>query len=278
MARSTRQPIAVVLALMLAAALAVPGCGSESADVAVEPAPTATPARPEPTAIPKPTAIPEPTATAQPTVTSEPTATPELTAAAALAGFFEAADKLDGRIKDAATVFNAGLDSDAVTLDPGVAPVVDALDARPLRALIPAGLSADLERAVLAVYADLDGRISALEGAVRNIQTEDNLQWGFDCLANGGRSAARFPADLALAHRLADAEPTPTALPDSEVAGVMAVRLEAIRGMNWCCDSCGGVEYDAAFPVDWAGQTVLDGVGFDATFTGDAWEITIFAG
>ncbi len=277
MTRSIRQPIAVVLALMLAAALAVPGCGSDSADVAVEPAPTATAARPEPTAIPEPTVTPEPTATAEPAVTPEPTATPELTAAAALAGFFEAADALDGRIKTAATVFNAGLDSDAVTLDPGVGPVVDALDALPLRALIPAGLSADLETAVLAVYADLDSRISALEGGVRNIQIEDNLQWGLDCLANGARSAARFPADLALAHRFADTEPPPTALPDSEAAGNMAVRLEAIGWMNWCCQSCGGVEYDAAFPVDWAAQTVWDGVGFDATFTGDAWEITIHA-
>ena len=65
-----------------------------------------------------------------------------------LAAFFAAAGALDSDIKAAAGVFNAGLDADAVTLDPGVGPVVDALDAQPLRALVPAGLSAGLERAV----------------------------------------------------------------------------------------------------------------------------------
>ena len=55
------------------------------------------------------------------------------------------------------------------------------------------------------------------------------------------------------------------------------MRLTAIHSMNWGCDSCGGLEYDAAIEVDWAGRTVADGVQFEAEFTGGAWDVVIWA-
>lgn len=215
------------------------------------------------------------TTTPPPPTTTTTTAPPGPTAADTLAAFFAAAEDLDRRIRDAAGVFNAGFDESAVTLDPGVRPVVDALDVTPLRELVPGGLSSDLEPAVLAVFADLDSRISALAGGVRHVEVSE-LDWALDCLAHGGTSADRFPGDLSEAKDLAGREPPPTAAPDSEAVGIVTVRLEAIQSMNWGCDSCGGVQYDVPFDVDWAGRTVL-GANFDAAYDGSAWDIVIYA-
>jgi len=243
-----------------------------------QPPETAPPATEPPVTQPPETTPPttEPPVT-QPPETTPPTTEPATTALESLESFFFAAEDLDVRIRDAAGVFNAGLDSDAVTIDPAVQPVLDALDATPLRYMIPAGLSPELEVAVLAVFADLDSRISAMQGGFRNIAHSGNLEWGLDCLANGGVSADRFPADLIRARSLAVLEPTPVAAPDSEAAGVLAVRLDVIQGMNWGCDSCGGAQYDAAVPVDWDAGTVLGGTEFEATFDGEHWDIMIYA-
>ena len=70
MARSIRRTIAAVLVVVLAAALALPGCGGDSADVAVDSAPVSSPTS-EPTV--EPTATPDLT----PTTTPEPAPTPE---------------------------------------------------------------------------------------------------------------------------------------------------------------------------------------------------------
>ena len=210
-------------------------------------------------------------------IIAAPTTAPSPTAADSLAAFFAAAEALDTQIKQTAAKFNAGLDEAAVTLDPDAATAVAALDPMPLQGLIPAGMSEDLETKVLAVFADLDSRIAALEGGVRNIVDQSNLAWAMDCLGNGSTSADTFAADLATAKSLAALEPPPVANADSEQAGILAVRIAAIHSMNWGCDSCGGLHYDAAFSVDWAGRTLLDGVGFEATFDGSAWQIMIYA-
>jgi hypothetical protein len=232
---------------------------------------TVTTAAPATTATSAP---PSTTTTAAP-LTTTTTAPAGPTAADTLAAFFAAAEDLNRRIRDAAAVFNAGFDEGAGTIDPGVGPVVDALDTTPLRNLIPGGLSSDLETAVLAVFADLDSRISALAGGVRNTEWGE-VEWALDCLSNGGRSFDRYPADLAEARELAGREPPPTAAADSEAAGIVAVRLEAIHSMNWGCESCGGVEYDTPLSVDWAGRTII-GVEFEATYTGAGWDVVIAA-
>jgi len=263
-------------AILALAILLMTACGDEGdsfgttqpeATTSTEAATTAAPTTSAPTTTEGTT-----TTTAPPTTTG---AAPGPTAADTLAAFFAAAEALDADVQAAADVFNAGFDPDAGTLDPGVAPVVNALDAVPLGLLIPGGLSADLEEAVLAVFTDLDGRISALAGGVRGVDYPD-LEFVMNCLTGGGPAATRFPGDLARARELAGLEPPPTAAPDSPEAGILAVRLAAIHSMNWGCDSCGGLEYDAPIQVDWEGRTVA-GVEFEATYEGGAWQILIYA-
>lgn len=220
--------------------------------------------------------------TSQPTTTAAPTSStttaPLPTAADALDGFFQAAAALDGQIRAAADLFNAGYDQSAATLSTPATVAIDALDATPLAVLVPPGLSLDLETAVLGVYADLNSRVAALQGAVRLLDgTASNIPYVLDCLANGGFSADRFDGDLAGAVALAAAEAPPTAAPDSVPAGVLAVRLEAIRSMNFGCDGCGGIAYTEAIPVDWDARTVIEGVEFEATFDGTGWQILIYA-
>lgn len=276
----------LIVGLVLTVLSGVAGCGDDAStapgsDTTLTTATTT----PTTTAASTTTSTTEPPATTLAPTTTTSTAAPTTTttlevlptAADSLAAFFAGAEHLDTQIKAAAAAFNAGFDDDAVTLDPSVPPVIDALDAGPLTAFVPAGMSLDLETAVLAVYADLDSRIAALQGGVRNIVWGPQLDWALDCLANGGRSADRFPRDLATARSLAMLEPPPAAAPDSAVAGVLAVRLDVIGGMNWGCDSCGGVEIDAPIPVDWDERYVLDGVGFEANFIGGSWEIMIYA-
>lgn len=215
------------------------------------------------------------TTAAETTTTGETTTTaPPPSAADALEAFFTAAEQLDADIRAAAVVFNAGFDADAGTLDPGVAPVVEALDAVPLGLLIPGGLSLDLETAVLRVFADLDGRIAALSGGVLFVGWD--LDAALNCLTGAGPFATRFPTDLADARARAAVEAPPTAPGDSPEAGILAVRLAAIHSLNWGCESCGVLDYGEPLPVDWAGRTV-SGVEFEATFNGVSWDVLIYA-
>ncbi len=203
------------------------------------------------------------------------------TAAAALAPFFSAAERLDREIAAAAATFNAGYDPAAGTVSLAAQRAIRALRLQPVAAAIPPGMSPELERAVLAVYADLDSRIAALEGVVRHIpegstvvpMPEDVPR----CLTNGSRSKARFGDDLALARSLAARAPAPTGAPDSVAAGVLAVRLHVIELWNTGCDGCGGAEYDVTLPVDWDGRLVDGRVSFEAAFVGGSWEVAVNA-
>ncbi len=205
------------------------------------------------------------------------------TAADALAPFFAAAERLDREIAAAAAAFNAGYDAGAGTVSTEAQDAIRALDTEAVASAIPPGTSPDLERAVLAVYADLGSRIAALDGAIRSIPNgstaipEPERQHALDCLANGGRSKARFAADLASAKALAGREPSPTAGKDSVAAGVLAVRIDAIRLWNRGCDSCGGATYDETLPVGWEDRTVGGGVTFEAKLRDGAWQVTINA-
>ena len=196
------------------------------------------------------------------------------TAADSLGDFFSAAVGLDVAIGAAAALFNAQWDAGAGTLGEGAREAIDGLGAAPLEPLIPAGLSPDLEIAVLAVFADLDSRIAALAGGARNAWDEEFARI---CLGYGGESADRFEEDLATAWALAHMEPPPTAAPDSETAGMLAVQLALIGQGDWGCDSCGGVSYDGPLEVDWEGRTILGTVEFEAIFNGTSWEISIHA-
>lgn len=236
------------------------------------------------TAPPLPPATQAPVTT--PATTTEPTTTavPPTTAAGAsaaddLAAFFAAVESLDAEIAAAAAIYNASFDADAGTVGEAAINAIGALSAHRLGELIPPGLDVDLETAVLAVYTDLESRIASLDGGVRYLNQGEysDVEGTLLCLDLGSDSNARFGADLAAAKALAAASPAPTAAADSVEAGVLAVRLETIRLMNWGCDSCGGVAIDEPIAVDWAGQTVVDGVAFDATYSGGTWDILIYA-
>lgn len=216
------------------------------------------------------TEAPTTTTTEPPTTT---TTTEPPTAADALADYLAEVDELMAAAERAALSFNISWQS-SNTIDDTTKAAIEALDATPLRASIPAGLDPELEVAVLAVFADLDSMISSLHGAVRFESNDDDLEY---CVGNGFTSLERFDTDRQRMIDLATAAPVPTAAPDSEEAGILAVRLEAIQSMNWGCDSCGGVAYDEAMPVDWDAQTVLDGVAFESEFADGRWQITILA-
>jgi hypothetical protein len=215
------------------------------------------------------------------TTTTEATTTTVTGPSAAddLASFFAAAESLDAEITAAAAIYNASFDAAAGTVGGAAIDAIGALSTHLLAGLIPPGLDIDLETAVLAVYADLESRIASLDGGVRYLNQGEysDVEGTLLCLSFGSDSNARFGDDLAAAKALAESSPRPTAAADSEAAGVLAVRLETIRLMNWGCDSCGGVAVDDPIPVDWAGQTVIDGVEFEATFSGGMWEILIHA-
>ncbi len=217
-----------------------------------------------------------PTTTAPPTTTT--TTSPLPTAADALAGFFAAVTALDADIRAAADLFNAGYDGDAATISGVAANAINALDASPVVSQIPPGLSLSLETAVLGVLADLQSRIAALQGAVRLLNGNvSEVPFALDCLENGGLSADRFAGDVDRAVALAALEPPPTAAPDSVPAGVLAVRVETIRSMNFGCDGCGGMAYTEAIPIDWDAGLIMEGVGFEASFDGVGWQILIYA-
>ncbi|MEE8331883.1 MAG: hypothetical protein V3R84_08930 [Acidimicrobiia bacterium] len=235
---------------------------------------------------PAPTVTTTAPTTAAPTTTTTtplPTTTTLAGPSAAddLAAFFTAAERLDVEISEAATLFNAGFDADAGTLSIAAQNAIAALSTAPITAVFPAGLDVDLETAVLAVYADLESRIAALDGGGRYLNfppgVEPDVEFTMLCLGLGSDSNARFDDDLAAARVLAALSPRPTAADDSAEAGILAVRIETIRSMNWGCDSCGGVVITDPIPVDWEGQTVVDGVGFDSTFVGGSWDILIYA-
>lgn len=274
-----------VFVVIIVLILVVSACGDDDVTIFTsQPAADSSTTVPESTTV---TAAPATTSsatatTAAPTTTAPSTTTTTSTtppaASDALAGFFQSVAELDAAIRGAAGVFNAGFDADAATVSAPAATAVDALDATAVVLQIPPGLSPQLETAVLGVLADLQSRIAALQGAVRLLDGNPaNVPFTLDCLSNGGYSADRFAADVDRAVQLAASEPPPTAAPDSVPAGVLAVRVEAIRSMNFGCDGCGGISYTEPLPVDWEGRIIVGGPDFEASFDGLAWQILIYA-
>ncbi len=268
-----------VLAIILVSILCVSACGDGGAVGS-----SSQPATDSPTTLPVgTTGAPVAPSTSVPTSApatppSSTSTTASDTAADALAGFFQSVAELDTEIRAAADLFNASYDEVAATVSGSASSAIDALDAALVVSQISAGLSPELETAVLGVLSDLQSRVASLQGATRMLSDDPSMiAFMLDCLTNGADSVARFAADVESAIAMAALEPAPTAAPDSIPAGILAVRVEAIRSMNFGCDSCGGLAYTQPFPVDWEGRTVLDGVGFEASFDGVGWQILIYA-
>lgn len=237
------------------------------------------------------TVVPPTTTTTEPSTTSRVTTATALgpSAADTLDDFFVAVLAADDGIAAAAQVYNAGFDEVEGTLTAEAKEVVMGLEIGNLGWLIPAGLSIDLETAVLTVYSDLVSRAAGLLGGAAYLQPEpdpneefnrQNLEYAMVCLGHGHDANARFDADLAEAVRLAQSEiPPPPLAPESKEAGVLAVRVAYIDGANGG-DNCGGFIYTEALPVDWENRAVdaETRVGFDAEFVDDHWQIRLHAG
>jgi hypothetical protein len=273
-----------VVLFVLVLAPAVAACGGDAAPPATSGATTTAAGLASSTSLVTTTSEPVTTTTA-PTTTAAAAATSTTTTSTTAAGptalddlepFFSAAADVDRRVREAAIAFNAGFDPEGPAIDDEAHALIETLDHRPLRALLPAGMSPELETAVLAVYADLSSRVASLQGGARYTGEYGDTEWVLDCLEHGAVSVARYDDDVARARDQATAEPPPSAAPDSPEAGMLAARLAVIDSMNFGCESCGGVQYDEPFPVDWEGRTVL-GVGFEAEFDGTAWEILLYA-
>jgi hypothetical protein len=268
------------LTLAFCVLLVVAACGDDDNPLTVTTGPdttqattiqAATTTAPTTTSTPPTTAAPATTTTVAPPTT---TTTAGPTAREAFGDYFGMVEDLDRLISDTAAWFNDTFDPDAVTLPADVTTAINALDASPIALEIPPGLSPQLETAALAVYADLESRVSALQGATRYMGDLDTILL---CLGYGGDSFDRFDADFVRVLDLADVEPAPTAAPDSPEAGILAVRVEWIRLGNWGCDSCGGASYDEPLAVDWEGRRVIGSSEFEATFDGTRWQVVIYA-
>ena len=279
---SSRRPVPMVVAVVvvLTSAVGVVSCGSSPTKktVSAVTSTTATPVTTGPRAV---------TSTTGATSSSPPTAS----AAADLAGYIAAAQRVDARIKAAATLVNAHLGPNGIT-DHATLDAINALNPDEAAAAIPAGLPPALLLKVLIVQSDLFSRSAALSGGIGADGgfNGQGLQRATTCLKNGAKAARQFASDLTAAQTLAAAAPPlVVAAPDSHAAGELAVRLEDMKGRNYGCAGCGGELLTALAPVTWydvprtspawgTSNGDIGGLTFDATYTaGKGWNIQIHA-
>jgi hypothetical protein len=203
-----------------------------------------------------------------------------------LAPFFAEARLADGRLRTAAALVNADLGTEPVVhfREATVAAARATWPTATARA-IPAGLPPDLLRAVLLVYSDLADRSVAL----RRVGPEADRADLLNCLHNGQEPAARFPADLATAQKLAAASPAVVVPPpDSRAVAEVALHLLYLNRLYGCDDECGGpvaqpptITWKANPPVAPgapATDGTIGGLGFRAKYQpGRGWEVDILA-
>jgi hypothetical protein len=221
------------------------------------------------------------------------TSPPRASAAGQLTGFFTAAVAADARLKYAAALVDSGIGSTAMSFPPATLAALDQLDTTAAARAIPGGMPAGLLRRVLLVYSDLESRTCAFNGILRQphnavpVNSEEGREI-LGCLRNGTPAATRFGADLAAAQSLArSTEPLAVAAPDSRAAAEVAIRVAAINGMNWGCDSCGGYVSTSLWPISWqpaydpvSGRSdgTINGIRFRVDYqAGRGWQVVLWA-
>lgn len=214
-------------------------------------------------------------------------------AADRLAGFITGATRADRQIRAAAALVNSGIGAQTIQFSPNVVAAVMAIDQDALAGTIPGALPAALQRQVLLVFSELVSRGDALR-VILEYQHEqiprDSAAALFVIrnLGNGAPAAARFPADLSAAQRLAASLPPVAAVaPASRATAAMAVQAEYIMVMNGGCGSTGGWLETTPVPLVWKQATdysgqrtdgTIGGVVFRADYhAGHGWQITIEA-
>jgi hypothetical protein len=269
-----RRPVllaaAVVAALAIGAAAVIVGSrsGGERTSVSVVTQPPTTPT------VPSTTAVAPSTTTSGSTVT---TATPS--AATNLSEFFTDASRLDGQLNALASAINPLVAAGTTHLPVSIDAAKHAADPTVAAAAIPAGLSPDLEHAVLLVYSELVSRWSST-----CTSTGDNPSQPFhDCFTQGAAAAARFQADLAAAKALAESQPPIVGqAPDSRAAADLALQISHIDLGNEGCGGLGGYLATELPPIVWYAHPLGTGLaavmgkigpsGFYAKYTpGQGW-------
>lgn len=229
------------------------------------------------------------TATTTSTVTTasaEPTrpTSDRPSAATTLAPFFGAVSTLDRQLHTAATAIN-GTGPPWRTISETVATTVRAADLGPVATAIPAGLPPDLLRSVILVYSDLASRRFAMGyfsiATTIHPNAHPNSTDLLHDLGTGHTAAARFPADLAATHTLAEATPAVTTLPEtSRQAAEIQLYTRYVEEANGGCDTHGGHIITALPPITWNGRPgngTIAGITFTANLTDGTWHIRLIA-
>lgn len=265
----------VLLAAVLAAviALGAAACGQPSTHSVPRGATSSAPARPAPGS----------------------TRAPAASAAAQLAAFVAAAQRADGRIRQAAALVNGDIGATSMRFTPATLAAVRALSTEPAARALPAGLPPVLLRAALVVYGDLASRAAAFGGVEMYGSAGDALPIGsasaravLHGLRNGAPAAARFGRDLAAVRALAlQTPPVAVAARDSRAAAELAVRLRSLDHRNGCDETFGGWVPAALEPIVWqpgAGHApgryegTISGIRFHATYTAQhVWDVVLDA-
>jgi hypothetical protein len=267
--KRSRAPTAVLLLAVASTALAA-GCsrGPGPTTVGALEVPQASEANSNPTSSSTPRLRP-PTPRSTPSTRARPDPAPS--AAADLAAFFAAADGADARIRAAAAAINRDIGPTTAHVRRSSRALILASSPRPVAKAIPAGMSPDLQRAVLLVHSELVARAAAFNG-VDTTQTLPLTDPGsvrmLHAFRIGSVIAHRYPADLATARALAKASPPiRTISPGSRQAAELALQVAIINGENNGCASDGGYLYTAPRPVRW--KTIVTDYGrFDGTIGG----------
>lgn len=224
----------------------------------------------------------------QPPPATTPATGPAPTAAAGLGRYFSAARHADAAIHHAAVLINAEVGVSGVPrFSQATKAAVAAADPLPAAAAIPAGLRPNLMWAVLRVQNDLEARWYAFKPVLSGPRGPEDRSYLMICLGGGAPAAARFPADLRAARRLAATlPPVRHVAARSRAAANLAIRLRLIVLANSGCDSCGGYLFNRLPAVVWrpvtAGATRFDGtagrIPFRARYDpGSGWDVLLNA-
>jgi hypothetical protein len=267
--RRSRAPTAVLLLAVTSAALAA-GCGRDPGPtiVGAPAAPQASDANTSPASSDTPRVRPS---TPRSSPSTGPRSDTAATAAADLAPFFAGADVADARIRTAAAAINRDIGPTTAHVRRSSRALIVASSPRPAAKAIPAGMSPDLQRAVLLVYSELVARAAAFNGVDTTqtvLLTDPDTVRMLHAFRVGSGIARRYPADLATARALAQTNPPiHTVSPGSRQAAELALQIATINGENNGCGSAGGYLYTAPRPVQW--KTIVTDYGrFDGTIGG----------
>jgi hypothetical protein len=286
--RRRRAPTALLALAVVSAALGA-GCsrGSGPTTVGAPAVPQASDATNNPVSSTSPRVRPP---TSNSTAPTGPRADPAPTAAADLAAFFAAADVTDARIRAAAAAINRDIGPATVHVRRSTRTLILASAPRLPAKAIPAGMTPDLQRAVLLVHSELVARAAAFNGVdtTRTLPlTDPDSVRMLDAFRVGSVIAHRYPADLATARALAHASPPiRTVSPNSRQAAELALQIAIINGENNGCGSSGGYLYTAPRPVRWKTMVTdygrfdgtIGGIMFAATYTpATAWTVELNA-